>query len=140
VIGQSRAPNPYAEQNVGAAPGQGGYNAYGGGQQQAYGQEQGYAQGGYQQAGGYSNGAAAGGPGGGDDFWGELSATNSNLSTLQEQIQAVRSAHQQSLVSAASVCDGPPLTPDVDGPRRGGARGPAQRPGPSDARTVQEPD
>lgn len=94
VIGQSRAPNPYAEQNVGAAPGQGNYNTYNS-QQQAYGQEQGYSHGGHQQSGGYGNGA----PSGGDDFWGELSATNSNLSSLQEQIQAVRSAHQQSLVS-----------------------------------------
>ena len=92
MIGQSRAPNPYAQQNVGAAPGQGNYNQYAqqepyGGAQ--YGQQQGYDQ------GGYANGGAVTG---GGDFWAELSSTNSNLSALEEQIQAVRSAHQQSLV------------------------------------------
>lgn len=92
VIGQSRAPNPYAQQNVGAVGG-GNYNNY----QQAgnpyagqYGQEQGYAQ------GGYTNGNGVGSD---EEFWSELSATNSNLSQLQEEIQAVRSAHQQSLTS-----------------------------------------
>ncbi|ORY23429.1 t-SNARE, partial [Naematelia encephala] len=82
VIGQSRAPNPYAQQNVAAAPG----NPYA---QQQYGQQEQYATGG--------NAAAAVDAGG--DFWSELSNTNANLSTLQEQIQAVRSAHQQSLTS-----------------------------------------
>lgn len=97
VIGQSRAPNPYAQQNVGAAPGQANFNTYGQQQagnpyaNQAYGQEQGYA------TGGYGNGEVANGAGG--DFWSELSATNSTLSQLQEEIQAVRSAHQQSLTS-----------------------------------------
>jgi syntaxin 1B/2/3 len=34
----------------------------------------------------------------GGDFWSELQSTNQNLSLLQEQIQAVRAAHQKSLV------------------------------------------
>jgi len=34
----------------------------------------------------------------GGDFWSELTNTNQNLTLLQEQIQAVRSAHQKSLV------------------------------------------
>lgn len=42
-------------------------------------------------------GGANGGAGG--DFWTELSNTNSLLGQLQEQIQAVRTAHQTSLVS-----------------------------------------
>ncbi|ODN80700.1 hypothetical protein, variant [Cryptococcus amylolentus CBS 6039] len=37
--------------------------------------------------------------GGGGDFWTELTNTNSALSQLQEQIQAVRQAHQASLSS-----------------------------------------
>ena len=88
VIGQSRAPNPYAQQQQQQQPG----NPYA----QAYGQEQGYASGGY----GNGEGAAAvnGAGAGAGDFWSELSATNGNLSQLQEEIQAVRSAHQQSLV------------------------------------------
>jgi syntaxin 1B/2/3 len=44
--------------------------------------------------GGVGNGQQAGG-----DFWSELTNTNQNLTLLQEQIQAVRSAHQKSLVS-----------------------------------------
>ncbi|KAK1920984.1 putative syntaxin [Papiliotrema laurentii] len=89
VIGQSRAPNPYAQQQQQQQPG----NPYA----QAYGQEQGYASGGY----GNGEGAAAvnGAGAGAGDFWSELSATNGNLSQLQEEIQAVRSAHQQSLTS-----------------------------------------
>lgn len=55
-----------------------------------YGQQEQYAMGG---------GAAAPGPGAGGDFWSQLTETNQNLSSLQEQIQAVRQAHQQSLVS-----------------------------------------
>lgn len=41
--------------------------------------------------------------GAGEDFWTELSNTNSLLSQLQEQIQAVRTAHQTSLVSVNSA-------------------------------------
>lgn len=112
VIAQQRGGNPYAQQDAqpygapqqpqGGAGGYGGYGqqqaaAYGGGDggnpyaqqgQQQYGQQQGYAAGG------------AGGAGQEQDFWSELSATNSLLGQLQEQIQAVRTAHQQSLVSA----------------------------------------
>lgn len=116
VIGQSRAPNPYAQQNVGAVPVQGNYNSYAqqepyGGAQ--YGQQQGYDQ------GGYANGASA--VAGGDDFWGELSSTNNNLSSLQEQIQAVRSAHQQSLVCHIRLYN-TALTPDIDRSRCGRLR------------------
>ncbi|TYJ58774.1 hypothetical protein B9479_000610 [Cryptococcus floricola] len=90
VIAPSRAPNPYAQQQntaYGANAGnpyqnQGG-DPYAGA---AYGQQQGYAMGGV-------NG------GGGGDFWTELTNTNSALSQLQEQIQAVRQAHQASLSS-----------------------------------------
>lgn len=105
MIPPSRGTNPYAQQNVAAAPG-GQYNQYGGGEQQygggnqygaqagnpyaqqhQYGQQEQYGMGGNGQAGA-----------GGGDFWSELTSTNQNLSLLQEQIQAVRSAHQQSLV------------------------------------------
>ena len=50
---------------------------------------------------------------GGGDFWSELSSTNANLSMLQEQIQAVRSAHQQSLVRTRHCSPSPrvALTP-----------------------------
>ncbi|ORX36320.1 putative syntaxin [Kockovaella imperatae] len=76
VVGQSRSDNPYAQQDYSAAPGPGNYNQY---NQQSYGA---------------GNGAPAGG-----DFWAELSSTNTNLAQLQEEIQAVRTAHQQSLAS-----------------------------------------
>jgi len=103
VIAQSRAPNPYAQQNIAPAPG--GYNSYAPpqAQPQGYGNvQQGgnagnpYAAGQYGQQEAYATG---GGANGGGDFWGELSATQSNLSQLQEEIQAVRAAHQQSLTS-----------------------------------------
>lgn len=120
VAAQTRGPNPYAQQNVAAAPGPGNYNSYaaqnapnvsqyagpqGGAAPQGYGANAGnpYAQQQYGQQDQYanrSNGAGAGATG--HDFWGELSATNSALSTLQEEIQAVRTAHQQSLVSGCS--------------------------------------
>lgn len=83
------AANPYAQQQqqpYGAQP------SYGGAQQQ-YGQQQGYA------AGGNGVGAAGVSGGGITDFWSELSSTNALLGQLQEQIQAVRQAHQQSLTS-----------------------------------------
>ncbi|WVQ78776.1 hypothetical protein IAT38_000867 [Cryptococcus sp. DSM 104549] len=106
VIAPSRAPNPYAQQNAGA-PAAGGYNSqYGAGGGNPYAQQQQqqnpYAGGGQygqqeQYAMGGVNGSGAGAAGG--DFWSELSATNSSLSALQEQIQAVRSAHAQSLTS-----------------------------------------
>ena len=129
VIGQSRAQNPYAQQDYAQAPGAGNYNSYGSqpqqqgygsqqhqgyGQAPSYGQESGgygqggYGQGGYGQNGQYGQqeqyatggaGTMGNGAGGGNDFWGELSSANANLSTLQEQIQAVRAAHQKSLVS-----------------------------------------
>ena len=113
AIAQTRAPNPYAQQNVAAAPAPppgGDYNAYGAPTNNAYstqaanpyGQQQQQGQYGQQQAystGGYANGA------GGGDFWTELSATNQSLATLEQEIQAVRAAHQQSLVS----CDEPDL-------------------------------
>lgn len=44
-------------------------------------------------------GGVGNGQQGGGDFWSELTNTNQNLTLLQEQIQAVRSAHQKSLVS-----------------------------------------
>ncbi len=102
VAAQTRGPNPYAQQNVAAAPGPGNYNSYAA--QNAPNVSQ-YAgpQGGaapQDQYANRSNGAGAGATG--HDFWGELSATNSALSTLQEEIQAVRTAHQQSLVSGCS--------------------------------------
>jgi hypothetical protein len=112
VIAQAREPNPYAQQqnpyaqqNIAAAPGVGNYNSYAPApvQNQAYGGGGGanagnpYA-GQYGQQEGYATGGGAG-VGAGGDFWAELSATQSNLSQLQEEIQAVRSAHQQSLVS-----------------------------------------
>jgi syntaxin 1B/2/3 len=85
-----RTPNQYAQQdnsyNQYGAPQNYGQNAANPYAQQQYGQQEQYAMGGQ--------------PGGGEDFWSELSATNSLLSQLQEQIQAVRSAHQQSLVRA----------------------------------------
>ncbi|KAL7419650.1 hypothetical protein Q5752_005563 [Cryptotrichosporon argae] len=89
--------NPYAQQQQ--------PQAYGGNQyaQQAapgqYGQQDAYAM------GGVGNGAGAGA----GDFWSELSATNAALSELQERIQAVRQAHQQSLnatdTNAAAYAD-----------------------------------
>ncbi|KAK4686054.1 hypothetical protein P7C73_g4078, partial [Tremellales sp. Uapishka_1] len=104
VVAPTRAPNPYAQQNNGAAPNpyaqqnpaaaQGGnYNQYanqnaGNPYGNQYGQQESYAM------GGVNGGAAAGG-----DFWSELSSTQSMLSELQERIQAVRAAHQQSLNS-----------------------------------------
>lgn len=100
VIAQARGGNPYAQQAQAQDYPQ---QAYGQGQQggdytngnpyaqQAYGQQQGYAAGGV-------GGAGADVLGGGD-FWSELSGTNSLLGQLQEQIQAVRTAHQQSLTS-----------------------------------------
>jgi len=140
IAGQNRGPNPYAQQNVSAAPGPGHFNQYGGqsppnvsyavtpdnGNQYAaqqegnqYAAQQGgnqyAAQPGYganagnpyaQQQYGQQDQYAGGAPGangasvvGGNDFWAELSSTNSALSQLQEEIQAVRTAHQQSLVS-----------------------------------------
>ncbi|WVF67089.1 hypothetical protein IAT40_001834 [Kwoniella sp. CBS 6097] len=101
VIAPSRAPNPYAQGGNNSAPGaqpgqyaQYGHNAgaqaanpYAG----AYGQQEQYAMGGM-------NPAGAGGAAGGD-FWSELTTTNTLLGQLQEQIQAVRSAHQSSLTS-----------------------------------------
>ncbi|WVO18033.1 hypothetical protein L204_105731 [Cryptococcus depauperatus] len=75
VVAPSRTANSY---NTGGDAG----NPYGG----QYGQQQQYAMGGM-------NGGAGG------DFWGELSATTSLLSQMQEQIQAVRAAHQASLTS-----------------------------------------
>lgn len=105
VIAPTRGANPYAQQQ--APPGGGGYAAPAGNpyaqqqsapgyganagnpyaqQQGQYGQQEQYAMGGL-------NGAS------GADFWSELSSTNSLLSQLQEQIQAVRTAHQQSLTS-----------------------------------------
>lgn len=138
VIGQSRAPNPYAQQNVGAAPGGGNYNAYAAQPQQtsynntAYGQEQGYAQ------GGYGGAAPTNGVGAGGDFWSELSATNGNLSQLQEEIQAVRSAHQQSLVSDTGTRR-MGLIIDIHRSWCFGTCGPAQRASPSYSRTVQKP-
>lgn len=113
VIPPSRGTNPYAEQAVSAAPG-GQYNQYGAQQQnQNYGGNQ-YAQqaqGGnpyaqqqqYGQQEQYAMGGAGNGQQGGD-FWSELTNTNQNLTLLQEQIQAVRSAHQKSLVSLSLVC------------------------------------
>jgi syntaxin 1B/2/3 len=96
VIGQSRGENPYAQQNVAAAPSNNGnYNAYAAPQAQYDGGNP-YANNQYGQQTGYAQGGAA--PAVGGDFWSELSDTNSNLSSLQEQIQAVRSAHQSSLV------------------------------------------
>jgi syntaxin 1B/2/3 len=107
VIPPSRGTNPYAQQAVSAAPG-GNYNQYGA-QEQSYGGNQ-YAQGGNQYAQGGNPYAqqqqygqqeqyAMGGAGAqGGDFWSELTSTNQNLTLLQEQIQAVRSAHQKSLV------------------------------------------
>jgi hypothetical protein len=109
VIPPSRGTNPYAEQAVSAAPG-GNYNQYGAQQQnQNYGGNQ-YAQGGqggnpyaqqqqYGQQEQYAMGGVGNGQSGGGDFWSELTNTNQNLTLLQEQIQAVRSAHQKSLVS-----------------------------------------
>lgn len=95
VIAQARGGNPYAQQDY---PQQ----AYGQQPQQAYGQQQDagnpYANQQYGQQTGYAQGGAVGG----QDFWSELSQTNSSLGQLQEQIQAVRSAHQQSLVSHRS--------------------------------------
>jgi syntaxin 1B/2/3 len=93
VIAQARGGNPYAQQDQYPVQAQhsGDYqngNPYA--QQQAYGQQQGYAAG----------GAAVGG----DDFWSELSSTNQLLGQLQEQIQAVRTAHQQSLVRPLFRC------------------------------------
>lgn len=130
VIPPSRGTNPYAQQNVGAAPGQGNYNQYGGAepygqqaqagnpyaQQHQYGQQEQYGMGGV----GGGNGMVAGG----GDFWSELSSTNANLSMLQEQIQAVRSAHQQSLVrmilyhplSCANNCSPLPTRKPQPGP------------------------
>jgi hypothetical protein len=91
VIAQARGGNPYAQQ---AAPAPAAYgqqpqqydagNPYS--NQQQYGQQQGYAQ--------------SGAPGG-QDFWSELNQTNGSLGELQEMIQAVRAAHQQSLVCFA---------------------------------------
>ncbi|WVQ94534.1 hypothetical protein IAU59_001613 [Kwoniella sp. CBS 9459] len=101
VIAPSRAPNPYAQGGNNSAPGaqpgqyaQYGHNAgaqaanpYAG----AYGQQEQYAMGGLNPAGGAA--------GAGGDFWSELTTTNTLLGQLQEQIQAVRSAHQSSLTS-----------------------------------------
>jgi hypothetical protein len=89
----------------------------------------------------------------GEDFWSELSSTNALLSQLQEQIQAVRSAHQQSLVSRRRQPDADMGEPVggcavrytdihcalvVDRPSGRGVRRPAKRPGPHAARAVQE--
>jgi len=110
VIAQSREPNPYAQQNLPSTqgPGVGNYNSYAQAAppqapivlNQAYGASAGnpYA-GQYGQQENYAGGAVNGVGAGGGDFWGELTSTNSNLSQLQEEIQAVRTAHQQSLVS-----------------------------------------
>ena len=112
MIAQARGGNPYAQQAQAQDYPQ---QAYGQGQQggdytngnpyaqQAYGQQQGYAAGGV--------GGAGGDVLGGGDFWSELSGTNSLLGQLQEQIQAVRTAHQQSLVCSSLV------SPAVDGLR-----------------------
>ncbi|EIW69049.1 syntaxin 1B/2/3 [Tremella mesenterica] len=81
VIGQTRGPNPYAQQNAPPA------NPYVQNNQQ-YGQQQGYD--------------AGGGMNGGGDFWAELSSTNALLSTLEQQIKALKSAHDQSLASTDS--------------------------------------
>jgi hypothetical protein len=100
VAAAARAPNPYAQQNVGGGQQGGNYGGGGGyGAPQAYGQNAGnpYAQQQYGQQEQYAMGG--GGAAQGEDFWSELSSTNALLSQLQEQIQAVRSAHQQSLVS-----------------------------------------
>jgi syntaxin 1B/2/3 len=103
VIPPSRGTNPYAEQAVSAAPG-GNYNQYAA-PPQNYGNQYGQAQTGnpyaQQQQYGQQEQYAMGGVGGqaGGDFWSELTTTNQNLSLLQEQIQAVRTAHQKSLVS-----------------------------------------
>lgn len=126
IAAQARGPNPYAQQNVSAAPGPGNFNQYGTAPntsyavtgtdgsnrnappQQGYGANAGnpYAQQQYGQQDQSATGAngangAAGGVGG-NDFWAERSSTNSALSTLQEEIQAVRTAHQQSLVRGSS--------------------------------------
>ncbi|OCF30344.1 syntaxin 1B/2/3 [Kwoniella heveanensis CBS 569] len=104
VIAPSRAPNPYAQGGNNSAPGaqpgqyaQYGHNAgaqaanpYAG----AYGQQEQYAMGGINPAG-----AGVGAGATGADFWSELTTTNTLLGQLQEQIQAVRSAHQSSLTS-----------------------------------------
>lgn len=105
VVAPTRNANPYAQQTSVAAAAPGGYGAQGG-----YGASAGnpyaqtgqagnpYATGGqYGQQEQYAMGGANGGAG--EDFWTELSNTNSLLSQLQEQIQAVRAAHQSSLVS-----------------------------------------
>ncbi|GFZ42757.1 hypothetical protein JCM24511_00475 [Saitozyma sp. JCM 24511] len=100
VAAAARAPNPYAQQNVGGGQQGGNYGGGGGyGAPQAYGQNAGnpYAQQQYGQQEQYAMGG--GGAAQGEDFWSELSSTNALLSQLQEQIQAVRSAHQQSLSS-----------------------------------------
>lgn len=120
---QARGPNPYANAsqhppNISMAPASAGnYNSYTaqpqgyaapqtnqyaaqGGQPQGYGGNAGnpYAQQQYGQQDQYAGAVNGAGAGGGNDFWAELSSTNSALSTLQEEIQAVRTAHQQSLV------------------------------------------
>lgn len=117
VAAQTRGHNPYAQQNVSAAPGTDNYNSYApqsqgypappanqyapaqGGMLQGSGGNAGnpYAQQQYGQQDQY--GANGGGAGTGNDFWSELTSANSALSTLQEEIQAVRTAHQQSLTS-----------------------------------------
>lgn len=69
------------------------------------------SQGGYDQGGGYnaygqqdqySSGGAGNGAGGGD-FWSQLNNTNALLGDLQQAIQAVRTAHSQTLVSRGRV-------------------------------------
>ncbi|WWD16669.1 hypothetical protein CI109_101099 [Kwoniella shandongensis] len=103
VIAPSREPNPYAQQAVQQAPNPNqGYNQYGGngGVPGGYGQNAGNPYGGqYGQQEQYAMGGVNGNGATGADFWSELSTTNSLLSQLQEQIQAVRSAHQSSLTS-----------------------------------------
>ncbi|WVO24134.1 uncharacterized protein IAS62_005498 [Cryptococcus decagattii] len=105
VVAPTRTANPYAQQTsvAAAAPGgygaQGGYGASAGNPYAQTGQaENPYATGGqYGQQEQYAMGGINGGAG--EDFWTELSNTNSLLSQLQEQIQAVRTAHQTSLTS-----------------------------------------
>ncbi|BEI82455.1 hypothetical protein CcaverHIS002_0303230 [Cutaneotrichosporon cavernicola] len=85
---QPLAHSPYPHDGGASYPpnSQGGY-AQGGGYNSSYGQQDQYA------SGGAGNGA------GGGDFWSELNNTNALLGDLQQAIQAVRTAHSQTLNS-----------------------------------------
>ena len=158
VAAQTRGHNPYAQQNVSAAPGTDNYNSYApqsqgypappanqyapaqGGMLQGSGGNAGnpYAQQQYGQQDQY--GANGGGAGTGNDFWSELTSANSALSTLQEEIQAVRTAHQQSLVSTPLPRGVKLNRADLDRPAGRRICRSAQRAGSNNARAMQEPD